>query len=105
MAVDSSELLIGRVQTLTSRLEEVQDLRARAIADELVASIIQLYGAGLERIFDALEQDGATSAQVRDQLVEDGVVASLMLIHGLYPVDLETRVHELYEALALEYER
>ena len=33
-----------------------------------------------------------TRRDVRDRLVEDGVVASLMLIHGLYPVDLETRV-------------
>jgi Fe-S cluster biogenesis protein NfuA/nitrite reductase/ring-hydroxylating ferredoxin subunit len=99
MAVDHSEALIERVQALTEQLEEVQDLQARAVADELVASIMQLYGAGLERIFAALEQDGATAAQVRDLLVDDGVVASLMLIHGLYPVDLETRVLEALETV------
>lgn len=99
MAVDSTDALIERVQALTAQLEEVQDLQARAVADELVASIMQLYGAGLERIFDALEQDGATVAQVRDELVDDGVVASLMVIHGLYPVDLETRVHEALETV------
>jgi Fe-S cluster biogenesis protein NfuA/nitrite reductase/ring-hydroxylating ferredoxin subunit len=99
MAVDASQALIERVQVLTAQLEEVEDRQARAIADELVASIIQLYGAGLERIFDALGQDGATVAQVRDDLVDDGVVASLMLIHGLYPVDLETRVHEALESV------
>ena len=32
-------------------------------------------------------------------LVEDGVVASLLLIHGLYPVALETRVREALEAV------
>jgi len=89
----SSDQLIARVQELTEQLEEVQDFQARAVADELVASIIQLYGDGLERIFAALDDD------VRDRLSEDGVVASLMLIHGLYPVDLETRVLEALESV------
>ena len=52
-----SEALIARVQALTEQLEEVQDLQARAVADELVASIMQLYGEGLERIFAALDED------------------------------------------------
>lgn len=93
----SSEQLIARVQELTAQLEEVHDLQARAVADELVSSIIQLYGEGLERIVEALGEPGASVADVRERLVEDGVVASLLLIHGLYPVDLETRVLEALE--------
>jgi Fe-S cluster biogenesis protein NfuA/nitrite reductase/ring-hydroxylating ferredoxin subunit len=89
----TSEQLIARVQELTAQLEEVQDLQARAVADELVASVIQLYGEGLERIFAALDED------VRDRLAEDGVVASLMLIHGLYPISLEDRVHEALDSV------
>ena len=89
----TSEALIERVQALTAQLEQVHDLQARAVADELVAAIIQLYGDGLERIFAALDDD------VRDRLAEDGVVASLMLIHGLYPVDLETRVVEALDSV------
>jgi Fe-S cluster biogenesis protein NfuA/nitrite reductase/ring-hydroxylating ferredoxin subunit len=96
---DPSEELVERVQALTAQLEEVQDFRARAVADDLVASIMQLYGAGLERIFEALAQDGASAVEVRERLVEDGVVASLMLIHGLYPIDLETRVREALESV------
>jgi Fe-S cluster biogenesis protein NfuA/nitrite reductase/ring-hydroxylating ferredoxin subunit len=89
----TSEELIARVQALTAQLEEIPDLHARAVADELVASIIQLYGEGLERIFAALDED------VRDRLADDGVVASLMLIHGLYPIDLETRVIEALDSV------
>jgi Fe-S cluster biogenesis protein NfuA/nitrite reductase/ring-hydroxylating ferredoxin subunit len=93
----TSDQLIARVQELTAQLEDVQDFQARALADELVASIIQLYGEGLERIMAALGDPGATAAHVREKLVDDGVVASLLLIHGLYPVDLETRVLEALE--------
>jgi Fe-S cluster biogenesis protein NfuA/nitrite reductase/ring-hydroxylating ferredoxin subunit len=95
----TSEELIARVQALTAQLEEVQDFQARAVADELVASVIQLYGEGLERIFAALGEPGASAADVRERLVDDGVVASLLLIHGLYPVDLETRVLEALESV------
>jgi Fe-S cluster biogenesis protein NfuA/nitrite reductase/ring-hydroxylating ferredoxin subunit len=89
----TSDQLIERVQSLTAQLEEIHDLHARAVADELVASIIQLYGDGLERIFAALDDD------VRNRLAEDGVVASLMLIHDLYPIDLETRVIEALDSV------
>jgi Fe-S cluster biogenesis protein NfuA/nitrite reductase/ring-hydroxylating ferredoxin subunit len=85
--------LVGRVQELTAQLEALPDAEARACAEELAASIVQLYGEGLERIFAAL--DDAT----RTQLAEDGVVASLMLIHGLYPVSLETRVQAALDSV------
>ncbi len=89
----TSEELIERVQALTAQLDEVQDLQARAVADELVASIMQLYGEGLERIMAAVDDD------VRDRLMDDGVVASLLLIHGLYPVSLEDRVREALDSV------
>jgi Fe-S cluster biogenesis protein NfuA/nitrite reductase/ring-hydroxylating ferredoxin subunit len=91
----TSDELIARVQELTAQLEEVQDFQARAVADELVASIMQLYGDGLERIMAALEDAPA----VRNRLVDDGVVASLLLIHGLYPVSLEERVIEALDSV------
>jgi Fe-S cluster biogenesis protein NfuA/nitrite reductase/ring-hydroxylating ferredoxin subunit len=89
----TSDQLIERVQSLTAQLEEIPDLHARAVADELVASIIQLYGEGLERIWAALDEP------TRDALAGDGVVASLLLIHGLYPIDLETRVREALDSV------
>jgi Fe-S cluster biogenesis protein NfuA/nitrite reductase/ring-hydroxylating ferredoxin subunit len=91
----TSDQLIARVQELTEQLEEVQDFRARAVADELVASIIQLYGDGLERIMAAV----ADAPEVRARFVDDGVVASLLLIHDLYPVPLEERVLQALESV------
>jgi Fe-S cluster biogenesis protein NfuA/nitrite reductase/ring-hydroxylating ferredoxin subunit len=78
--------LVGRVQELSAQVEALADPAARACAEELAAAVVQLYGEGLERIFAVLDDDART------QLAEDGVVGSLMLIHGLYPVALETRV-------------
>ncbi|ADB50964.1 NifU family protein [Conexibacter woesei] len=91
--------LVERVQRLTAELEALPDPAARACGEQLAAAVVQLYGEGLERIFGALERAldeggdaAAPVAVVRDELVADGVVASLLLIHGLYPVGLEERV-------------
>jgi Fe-S cluster biogenesis protein NfuA/nitrite reductase/ring-hydroxylating ferredoxin subunit len=86
------EGLVARVQELTEALEQIADPFARSIAEDLVGAIVDLYGEGLARIGSALRAGGEAGASIRDELVEDGVVASLLLIHGLHPVPLEERV-------------
>jgi Fe-S cluster biogenesis protein NfuA/nitrite reductase/ring-hydroxylating ferredoxin subunit len=85
--------LLERLEQLTAALEEL-DPGARALAEELMAATLELYGAGLERILEVLDGAGEAGAAIRAQLVDDGVVASLLLIHDLYPVPLEDRVAE-----------
>jgi Fe-S cluster biogenesis protein NfuA/nitrite reductase/ring-hydroxylating ferredoxin subunit len=96
LSVDT-EALVGRVEELTAQLDAIGDPFARSCAEELAGALMSLYGEGLERMFEAIAEEG--SATLRDRLTEDGVVASLMLIHGLYPVDLETRVVEALDSV------
>ena len=96
MSVDT-EALVGRVEELTAQLDSIGDPFARACAEDLVGALMGLYGEGLERMFEAIAEEGSES--LRDRLTEDGVVASLMLIHGLYPVDLATRVQEALDSV------
>jgi Fe-S cluster biogenesis protein NfuA/nitrite reductase/ring-hydroxylating ferredoxin subunit len=89
-----SERHLARVQELTAALEALEDGHARQVAEDLVGTIVDLYGEGLRRVVDALLEAGAPGQAIHERLVEDGVVASLLLIHDLYPIDLETRVRE-----------
>jgi Fe-S cluster biogenesis protein NfuA/nitrite reductase/ring-hydroxylating ferredoxin subunit len=93
------EELIERVQRLTAELETIADPGVQARADELVGSVVSLYGEGLERIFAILAAAGEPGTELTRRLADDGVVASLMLIHGLYPVELEQRVAEALESV------
>ena len=93
------DALVARVEELTAQLEAIGDPFARSCAEELAGALMGLYGEGLERIFETLEAEGPALAEVRERLAGDGVVASLMLIHGLYPVDLETRVREALDSV------
>jgi Fe-S cluster biogenesis protein NfuA/nitrite reductase/ring-hydroxylating ferredoxin subunit len=65
----------------------------------MVSAVMELYGDGLERIMAVLEQAGPAGIAIRDELVEDGAVGSLLLIHDLYPVSLEERVTEALDSV------
>jgi Fe-S cluster biogenesis protein NfuA/nitrite reductase/ring-hydroxylating ferredoxin subunit len=63
------------------------------MSEELAAELVEVYGEGLARIFAVLD------AETVGRLAEDDVVAGLMLVHGLYPVDVETRVREALDSV------
>lgn len=89
-----AEALVERFQELTAGLERIDDPLARRSAEDLIGVVLDLYGEGLRRIFAALTERGEETEELRHELADDGVVASLMLIHDLYPVELATRVSE-----------
>jgi Fe-S cluster biogenesis protein NfuA len=81
----------SRLQRLDALLLEVErwmDPAAQAQARELVQIILDLHGAGMERILAHLD------AAAQDACARDEVAAGLLLLHGLHPLDLEARVHQ-----------
>jgi Fe-S cluster biogenesis protein NfuA len=96
--VDSDQHL-ARVQELTEALEALPEGREKEVAEDLIGAIVELYGDGLRRVVEALQDAGAVGQEIHERLVHDGVVASLLLIHDLYPIDLETRVREALDSV------
>jgi Fe-S cluster biogenesis protein NfuA len=93
------EELVERVQELLGSLDEIADPVAQARVQELVGTVLELYGAGLERILGVVADAGEGALHIRNALLDDGIVASLLLIHGLYPIPLEERVAEAVESV------
>jgi Fe-S cluster biogenesis protein NfuA len=91
--------LLDRVQELTARMDELPDPLARELAQDLVATVVAMYGDGLRRILATIAASRVAGATILDQLAQDGAVASLLLIHDLYPVSLEERVLEALETV------
>jgi Fe-S cluster biogenesis protein NfuA/nitrite reductase/ring-hydroxylating ferredoxin subunit len=88
------EQLIARVQELTGRLEDLEDVACRELAEELTGAVVQMYGAGLERIVELIEDE-----ETRGRLAADELVAGLLMIHDLYPVPLEERVTQALDSV------
>jgi Fe-S cluster biogenesis protein NfuA len=86
-----------KIEGLVQEIEAQADPRLRASSVELVSSLMELQGAGLAKIVEVLEQSGAAGAAAIERFVREPLVASLLLLHGLHPVDLETRVGQALE--------
>ena len=93
------DLLMERVQRLSAEVERISDPAARNSAQVLLAAVMDLYGEGLHRIVEVIDEAGDAGGAIREGLSKDGVVASLMLVHDLYPVPLEERVLEALDGV------
>src|SRR2546421_3885741 len=82
-----------RIEELLSRLRSA-DGDAAAAAEELVRLLLGLYGDGLSHIMDALAAEGAVGDRVSDRLLADDLVESLLLLHDLHPLDVDTRIQQ-----------
>jgi Fe-S cluster biogenesis protein NfuA/nitrite reductase/ring-hydroxylating ferredoxin subunit len=65
---------------------------ARERAEELVRLVVELYGAGLERLLELAHEAGALDDGLLAALAGDELVSSLLLVHGLHPYGVEERV-------------
>ena len=90
-----------RVETLLSELRASGDPVAASKAEELVRLLMELYGAGLERIVEIVVADERTDA-LAAAFADDPLVASLLALHDLHPVPIETRVRQAVECYGAE---
>ncbi|MFE2021408.1 NifU family protein [Streptomyces sp. NPDC059499] len=72
---------------------------ARERSEELVRLVADFYGAGLERLLDLVHEQGRLDDGVLAALAGDELVSSVLLVHGLHPYSVETRVEEALEGV------
>lgn len=72
---------------------------ARERSEELVRLVVDFYGAGLERLLDLVHEHGTLDDEVLAALAGDDLVASVLLVHGLHPYDVETRLEKALESV------
>ncbi len=85
---------VARIEELVQRLDSSSDPAMRATAKELVQSLMDLHGAGLERIIEIVsEAPGEAGAGLVESLGHDELVSSLLVLYDLHPEDFETRAH------------
>jgi Fe-S cluster biogenesis protein NfuA len=89
-----------RMDSLLREVERFADPEARARTREIVQAILDLHGAGLERALEAIAAAGAPGLAMIDALARDDLVGSLLLLYGLHPLDVETRVRQALDRVA-----
>ncbi|MDX6391872.1 MAG: hypothetical protein QOJ73_2935 [Streptosporangiaceae bacterium] len=82
----------ARVEELLGTLRSSGNKSAAPAAEELVRILLGLYGDGLGHIMTALHESGDAGAAVLDKLLADPLVESLLVLHDLHPLDIDTRI-------------
>ena len=98
MAQDAAlQKRIQRIGEIVEQLETTPDPNSRAMAKELVESLMALHGAALERILELASQAGETGQTIIRKYGGDELVSSVLLLYGLHPEDLQSRVRQALE--------
>lgn len=91
--------LLRRVDALIGQVEASDDRAAVAGARALVRAVLDLHREGLSRMLERLGDAGEPGRAVLAEFVEDRPIASLLLLHGIHPHDLETRVRDALDSV------
>jgi Fe-S cluster biogenesis protein NfuA/nitrite reductase/ring-hydroxylating ferredoxin subunit len=89
----------ARIAALLDEIESLPDPTERARVTDIVQGLLALYGEGLRRMLAIVERDGRTAGvHLLEAFARDELIAHLLLLHDLHPVDVKTRVaHALEE--------
>src|SRR5690348_6249353 len=87
---------VERINALIAQVEAFPDGRLRAQVQEIVECLLDYHGAAIGRML-ALARQADRAPDLAARLAEDELVASVLLLHGLHPTDLPTRVEQSLE--------
>jgi Fe-S cluster biogenesis protein NfuA len=90
---------LGRMEELIHALDAASDSPISRQARELVQIVLKMHADALERVLDSIHDDPITGQQLIDRLAEDPLISNLLVLHGLHPLDLETRVRRALESV------
>jgi hypothetical protein len=79
------------IEADVKRLQAIADPVARATATELVASVLQLHAAALQRILEIIDESAGNDTLL-NKLDADPLVRSILLLHDLHPESTQERV-------------
>lgn len=81
-----------RVGELVQEIESIADPAVRAATKNLVQSLMDLHGAALEKALEIVAEAGEPGMEIIDRLGGNSLVSSVLVLYGLHPEDIETRV-------------
>lgn len=83
---------IQRIGGLVQEIESIADPAVRAATKGLVQSLMDLHGAAFEKMLEVVADGGEPGMNIIDRLGRDPLVSSVLVLYGLHPEDIETRV-------------
>jgi Fe-S cluster biogenesis protein NfuA/nitrite reductase/ring-hydroxylating ferredoxin subunit len=83
---------VGRIESLVTELDALPDPAARATATEALQAVLELHGTALDRMLELVAEAGEQGSALLASFAGDDLVGNVLMLHGLHPVDVHTRV-------------
>ena len=96
---------IQRIGGLVQEIESIADPSVRAPTKQLVQLLMDFHGAGLDRALEIVANTGDAGLRLIDELGRDPLVASLLVLYGLHPDDVDTRLRAAVEHVLPKVQR
>jgi hypothetical protein len=87
---------LASIEILAKEIDSAADPAMRAKAAGLIEAMMALHGAALERMVEIARANPDTLARI----IEDDLIASLLVLYDLHPHDLETRIKDAVAKLS-----
>lgn len=81
-----------QLDELLQEVEAIGDCAVRDRTGRIIQGLMDFHGAGIARMLERLAEMGEPGRQLIEELASDEPVSSLLLLYGLHPLDIETRV-------------
>jgi Fe-S cluster biogenesis protein NfuA len=90
---------VRQLGKLVADFDQMPDSPQKTACKQLVQLLMDVHGAGLDRIMEIVFESKGPGPAIVDELGRDSVTSSLLLLYSLHPQDLETRVHQAIDRM------
>jgi Fe-S cluster biogenesis protein NfuA len=90
---------LQELDVLLRETEQQTDPAARGRLQKVVQAILELHGAGLQRLLEHITEASECGQEILDACCKDDVVSGLLVLHNIHPLDVEDRVHQALESV------
>ena len=88
-----------KIGELVQQIESIADPATRATTRDLAQSLMDLHGAAIEKAMDIIAEAGEPGMAIIERLGRDSLVSGVLILYGLHPEDIETRVVKAVERI------
>jgi Fe-S cluster biogenesis protein NfuA len=86
-----------QLDTLLQEADAIADPAARAATGQVIQALMDFHGAAVSRIVARLGELGELGRNAIDDMADDELIGSLLLLYNVHPHDLPTRVNTALE--------
>jgi Fe-S cluster biogenesis protein NfuA len=90
---------VNELGKLIGQFGNLPDGPQKTAGNKLVQLLMDIHGAGLERMMEIIFESGSEGSAMIEKLGRDSIAGSLLVLYSLHPDDLETRVRRALERL------